>query len=253
MPFVSRKAKASCRCQQIRRTGKRLPLIALGASTSLVPCPPMGAILLLAANKGSVFTGITYGLVFGAGLMISPLVAASGSIALISDTIRQKVNWIGPYLQGVSMAIMFGMEYIKYVIDCGIIGLLIFMSLAALAIGTERFLYFKTLKTSDFDDRKSLELALTDRLHLIASIGSNAPYIGFSFFMHASILGVILGVCPALDLQPKPTLIDFSLLPAGGPQIEKQAVVSKPSPPPPQTVYKRNCRKKDTLSAVKGV
>ena len=78
------------------------------------------------------------------------------------------------------------MEYIKYVIDYGIIGLLIFMSLAALTIGTERFLYFKTLKTSDFDDRKSLELALTDRLHLIASIGSNAPYIG--------LLGTVLGI-----------------------------------------------------------
>lgn len=78
------------------------------------------------------------------------------------------------------------MEYIKYVIDYGIIGLLIFMSLAALAIGTERFLYFKTLKTADFDDRKSLELALTDRLHLIASIGSNAPYIG--------LLGTVLGI-----------------------------------------------------------
>lgn len=78
------------------------------------------------------------------------------------------------------------MEYIKYVIDYGIIGLLILMSLAALAIATERFLYFKTLKTSDFDDRKSLELALTDRLHLIASIGSNAPYIG--------LLGTVLGI-----------------------------------------------------------
>ena len=78
------------------------------------------------------------------------------------------------------------MEYIKYVIDYGIIGLLIFMSLAALTIGTERFLYFKTLKTSDFEDQKSLELALTDRLHLIASIGSNAPYIG--------LLGTVLGI-----------------------------------------------------------
>ena len=78
------------------------------------------------------------------------------------------------------------MEYIKYVIDYGIIGLLIFMSLAALTIGTERFLYFKTLKTSDFKDQKSLELALTDRLHLIASIGSNAPYIG--------LLGTVLGI-----------------------------------------------------------
>lgn len=61
---------------------------------------------------------------------------------------------------------------------------------------------------------------------------------GFSFFMHASILGVILVVCPGLDLQPKPILIDFSLLAGGAPQIEKQAVVSKPLPPP-QTVEKK--------------
>ena len=62
---------------------------------------------------------------------------------------------------------------------------------------------------------------------------------GFSFFMHASILGVILGVCPGLDLQPKPILIDFSLLSAGTPQIEKQAAVSNPLSPPPQTVEKK--------------
>lgn len=62
---------------------------------------------------------------------------------------------------------------------------------------------------------------------------------GFSFFMHASILGTFLCVCPALDLQPKPILIDFSLLPAGGPGIAKKSTVSKPLPPPPQTVEKK--------------
>jgi len=67
------------------------------------------------------------------------------------------------------------MEYIKYVIDYGIIGLLIFMSLAAFGIAIERYLFFRTLKFFDYTDRKSLELALTERLHLIASIGSNAP------------------------------------------------------------------------------
>jgi biopolymer transport protein ExbB len=78
------------------------------------------------------------------------------------------------------------MEYIKYVIDYGIIGLLIFMSLAAFGIAIERYLFFRTLKFFDYADRKSLELALTERLHLIASIGSNAPYIG--------LLGTVLGI-----------------------------------------------------------
>ena len=78
------------------------------------------------------------------------------------------------------------MEYIKYVIDYGIIGLLIFMSLAAFGIAIERYLFFRAMEVLDYKDRKSLEIALTERLHLIASIGSNAPYIG--------LLGTVLGI-----------------------------------------------------------
>jgi len=78
------------------------------------------------------------------------------------------------------------MEYIKYVIDYGIIGLLIFMSLVAFAIAIERYLFFRATKVLDYANRKSLEIALTERLHLIASIGSNAPYIG--------LLGTVLGI-----------------------------------------------------------
>ena len=78
------------------------------------------------------------------------------------------------------------MDYIKYIIDYGIIGLLALMSFAAVAIAIERYLFFNTLKLFDYKERKSLELALTDRLHLIASIGSNAPYIG--------LLGTVLGI-----------------------------------------------------------
>ena len=78
------------------------------------------------------------------------------------------------------------MEYIKYIIDYGIIGLLIFMSMVAIAIAIERFLFFRSTKILEYGDRKSLELALTERLHLIASIGSNAPYIG--------LLGTVLGI-----------------------------------------------------------
>src|SRR5210317_1831072 len=78
------------------------------------------------------------------------------------------------------------MEYMKYIIDYGIIGLLIFMSMVAIAIAIERFLFFRTMKVLEYGDRKSLEIALTEGLHLIASIGSNAPYIG--------LLGTVLGI-----------------------------------------------------------
>ena len=78
------------------------------------------------------------------------------------------------------------MEYIKYVIDYGIIGLLIFMSLAAFGIAIERYMFFRAMQVLNYADRKSLEIALTERLHLIASIGSNAPYIG--------LLGTVLGI-----------------------------------------------------------
>ena len=78
------------------------------------------------------------------------------------------------------------MEWLKVTIDFGIIGLLILMSFAAVAIGIERYLLFRKVNIEDYKDRKSLELELTKKLHLIASIGSNAPYIG--------LLGTVLGI-----------------------------------------------------------
>jgi biopolymer transport protein ExbB len=78
------------------------------------------------------------------------------------------------------------LDWLKNLIDYGIIGLLIALSFVAVAIGIERYLLFKKLRIEDYQDRKNLELDLTKRLHLIASIGSNAPYIG--------LLGTVLGI-----------------------------------------------------------
>jgi biopolymer transport protein ExbB len=78
------------------------------------------------------------------------------------------------------------MEWLKYTIDFGIIGLLIVMSIAALAIVIERLMVYKNLRFEDFRDKKSLELELTDKLHLIGTIGRNAPYLG--------LLGTVLGI-----------------------------------------------------------
>lgn len=78
------------------------------------------------------------------------------------------------------------MEIYKSGIEYGVMGLLIFMSVLAVGIGLERRLYFKKIKVEEFDSRHELEMCLTQKLHLIATIGSNAPYIG--------LLGTVLGI-----------------------------------------------------------
>ena len=78
------------------------------------------------------------------------------------------------------------MEWLKYTIDYGIIGLLIVMSIAALGIVIERFMVYKNVRIDDFQDKKSLELELTSKLHLLGTIGRNAPYLG--------LLGTVLGI-----------------------------------------------------------
>ena len=78
------------------------------------------------------------------------------------------------------------MDWLKSVIEYGVIGLLACMSIIAVAIAIERFRFFKRLSLDGFADRRLLELALTSRLHLIATIGSNAPYVG--------LLGTVLGI-----------------------------------------------------------
>ncbi|NCO67747.1 MAG: TonB-system energizer ExbB [Nitrospirae bacterium CG_4_10_14_0_8_um_filter_41_23] len=78
------------------------------------------------------------------------------------------------------------MEWLHAAVDYGIIGLLICMSIIAVALAVERHLVYKKIRLGDFDDKKSLEIELTKKLHIIATIGSNAPYIG--------LLGTVLGI-----------------------------------------------------------
>jgi len=78
------------------------------------------------------------------------------------------------------------MEWLKVVIDYGIIGFLILLSIIAIGIAMERFYFFKHVQLDAFPDKKSLEAGADKKIHLIATIGSNAPYIG--------LLGTVLGI-----------------------------------------------------------
>lgn len=79
------------------------------------------------------------------------------------------------------------MQWLAYLVDYGIIGLLAVMSFISLAVFIERFLFFRRLDVSDYrDDRRILEIDITKRISVIATIGSNAPYVG--------LLGTVLGI-----------------------------------------------------------
>ncbi|MDQ7084341.1 MAG: TonB-system energizer ExbB [Sulfurovum sp.] len=77
-------------------------------------------------------------------------------------------------------------EQMKDVIDYGIIGLLIFLSFITFAYTVERFLYYRSIDLHAYNHKLSLEIDLSKRLPTIASIGSNAPYIG--------LLGTVLAI-----------------------------------------------------------
>ena len=78
------------------------------------------------------------------------------------------------------------MEFLSDAIDYGIIGLLAALSVVVLAAGLERYFFYRKIDTGGYGDIETLEIALTERLSIIASVGSNAPYLG--------LLGTVLGI-----------------------------------------------------------
>lgn len=99
------------------------------------------------------------------------------------------------------------MEWLHATVDYGIIGLLVIMSVIAVSIAVERFLVFRRIRVEDFDNKKSLEIELTKKLHVIATIGSNAPYIG--------LLGTVLGIMLTFYTMGKEGMMDTGKIMTG--------------------------------------
>jgi len=77
-------------------------------------------------------------------------------------------------------------EQLKNIVDYGVIGLLIFLSFITFAFAIERILYYRSVDISQYKHKLALEIDLSKRLGTLASIGSNAPYIG--------LLGTVLAI-----------------------------------------------------------
>ena len=75
---------------------------------------------------------------------------------------------------------------LKDYLDAAIFGILGLMSFLMLAYAIERVLFFMSVDLDEYAEPHGLQVALTRHLTAIASIASNAPYIG--------LLGTVLGI-----------------------------------------------------------
>ena len=75
---------------------------------------------------------------------------------------------------------------LKDILDYGCLGFLGFLSIIVLSLILERLYTYRKIDVSSYDEKKILEIDLTNNLTLIATIGSNAPYVG--------LLGTVGGI-----------------------------------------------------------
>jgi len=78
------------------------------------------------------------------------------------------------------------LEFVHMAVDYGIIGILVLMSIASLTLFIERLMSYGSVRIEDYENKEELELDLGDNVSTIATIGSNAPYVG--------LLGTVLGI-----------------------------------------------------------
>ena len=78
------------------------------------------------------------------------------------------------------------MQSIGPFVEYAVFGILIVMSIIAVAITLERWRFYRVTQATRYTSRARLESDLTRRLNIIGTIGANAPYIG--------LLGTVLGI-----------------------------------------------------------
>ena len=78
------------------------------------------------------------------------------------------------------------MDVLKEVVDYGVIGLLLALSVWAIAVAVERWQFYQRIDLAQYPNQQIFEIALTKRLVIIGTVAANAPYIG--------LLGTVLGI-----------------------------------------------------------
>jgi thiol:disulfide interchange protein DsbD len=91
---------------QFRRKADSLPPLFLGAALSLTPCTPLASLLALAAHAGSAAQGASYGLAFGLGAAMTPILVLVPLAGRLGRELRSGRAWLARWLLWGAAAVL---------------------------------------------------------------------------------------------------------------------------------------------------
>lgn len=89
-----------------RRKSDSMPPLFLGAALSLTPCMPLASLLALAANAGSPVQGASYGLAFGLGAAMTPILVLVPLAGRLGRELRAGRAWLARWLLWGAAAVL---------------------------------------------------------------------------------------------------------------------------------------------------
>jgi len=91
---------------RFRRRADGLPPLFLGAALSLTPCTPLASLLALAAQSGSPAQGSAYGLAFGLGAAMTPILVLVPLAGRLGRELRAGRAWLSRWLVWGAAAVL---------------------------------------------------------------------------------------------------------------------------------------------------
>ncbi|MFN3595368.1 MAG: sulfite exporter TauE/SafE family protein, partial [Thiobacillaceae bacterium] len=82
-----------------RHKADSLPPLLLGSALSLTPCTPLASLLALAAQAGSIGQGVAYGLAFGLGAAMTPILILVPLAGRLGRELRAGRAWLSRWLR----------------------------------------------------------------------------------------------------------------------------------------------------------
>lgn len=92
-----------------RRKADSLPPLFLGAALALTPCTPLASLLALSAHAGSVLQGASYGLAFGLGAAMTPLLVFVPLAGRLGRELRAGRAWLSRWLLWSAAAVLIAL------------------------------------------------------------------------------------------------------------------------------------------------
>jgi cytochrome c biogenesis protein CcdA len=90
------------------------PPFLMGAALALTPCTPLASLLAVAAQTGDPLRGASFGLVFGLGATVTPILLIVPLAGHLGKALNAERDWLAPWLTRAAglVLIVLGLRHI---------------------------------------------------------------------------------------------------------------------------------------------